>query len=33
MRSLDPEAQKRFDVDILGIGLREDGAVSYGPAG
>ncbi|WP_122073837.1 VOC family protein [Pseudophaeobacter sp. EL27] len=31
-RCLAPDAQKRFYIDILGMGLREDGAVSYDPA-
>lgn len=32
LRCLDPEAQKQFYITRLGMGLREDGAVSYSDA-
>ncbi|EFO30905.1 glyoxalase/bleomycin resistance protein/dioxygenase [Roseibium sp. TrichSKD4] len=32
LRCLNPEAMRRFYIDILGMDQREDGAVSYGPA-
>lgn len=32
LRCLHPEAQRRFYIDVLGLGLRKDGAVSYGSA-
>lgn len=32
LRCLHPEAQRRFYIDVLGMDLRKDGAVSYGSA-
>lgn len=32
LRAVDPAAQQRFYVDVLGMAVRDDGAVSYGPA-